>query len=77
AQASGEVRSDLAAADLAGFVVSALEGAIMLSRLNKREEPLARVLKTLRSMLDLTVAESPAIIRHSPSARRCAVGEEG
>ncbi len=76
AQASGEVRSDLAAADLAGFVVSALEGAIMLSRLNKREEPLARVLKTLRSMLDLTVAESPAIIRHSQSARRRAVGEE-
>jgi TetR/AcrR family transcriptional regulator, transcriptional repressor for nem operon len=56
AQTTGEVRRDLPAADLAGLVVSSLEGAIMLSRLHKREEPLVVVLETLRSLLALKVA---------------------
>jgi TetR/AcrR family transcriptional regulator, transcriptional repressor for nem operon len=77
AQATGEVRCDLPAADLAGFVVSALEGAIMLSRLNKREEPLAGVLNTLRSMLDLRIAESPVKTRHLPSTRKKRDGGKG
>jgi TetR/AcrR family transcriptional repressor of nem operon len=76
AQVTGEVRDDLAAADLAGFIVSALEGAIMLSRLNKDEKPLTTVLDSLRSMLELTIAEFPAPARQTSLARRqCGDGE--
>ncbi len=77
AQATGEVRGDTAPADLAGFVVSALEGAIMLSRLQKREEPLAGVLHTLRSMLKLQIARSPEQTGHRSPARTGGNGEKG
>lgn len=39
-QLVGEIRTDLTAHDLALFVVSSIEGGIMLSRLNKSDEPL-------------------------------------
>ena len=78
AQVTGEVRRDLAAADLAGFVVSALEGAIMLSRLHKQEEPLAGVLSTLRCMLTLRPDdESPAHTGQASPVSGCASGGEG
>lgn len=70
AQVTGEVRGDLAPADLAVFVVSALEGAIMMSRLHKREEPLAGVLETMRSMLELKIdEEAPGRPENCPLVR--------
>lgn len=53
AQAAGELRDDLPADTLALFVVSAIEGGIMLSRLRKAEEPLRRCLDSLRTLLQL------------------------
>ena len=53
AQAAGEIRNDLPAGVLAQFVVSSIEGGIMLARLQKKEEPLSRCLDTLRTLLEL------------------------
>lgn len=53
AQAAGQVRRDLAAAQLAELVVAAIEGAIMQARLKKTAEPLARALDALRVLLEL------------------------
>jgi TetR/AcrR family transcriptional repressor of nem operon len=53
AQDFGQVRSDLPPEQLAEFVVSAIEGGIMQSRLHKDEGPLARCLDTLRVTLAL------------------------
>lgn len=47
AQQVGQVRVDLSADQLAGHVVSALEGGIMLSRLRKEEGPLASCVECL------------------------------
>ncbi len=53
AQATGQVRQDLPAADLAELVVETLEGSIMQSRLKQAEGPLARALNALRVLLEL------------------------
>lgn len=55
AQAAGQVRRDLPAAQLAELVVIAIEGGIMQARLNKVEGPLARALDTLRVLLELRI----------------------
>jgi TetR/AcrR family transcriptional repressor of nem operon len=57
AQAVGEIRIDLPAGVLAQFVVSSIEGGIMLARLQKKEEPLSRCLDTLRTLLELKLEE--------------------
>jgi TetR/AcrR family transcriptional regulator, transcriptional repressor for nem operon len=51
AQERGEVRDDLSARVLASHVVMAIEGGIMLARLNKNEAPLKECLRSLRKML--------------------------
>jgi len=53
AQAAGQVRKDLPAAQLAELTVAALEGGVMQSRLSKQEGPLARTLETLQALLAL------------------------
>lgn len=53
AQAAGQIRNDLPADDIARFVVSSIEGGIMMARLQKEEEPLSRCLDTLRTLLEL------------------------
>ena len=55
AQACGQIRRDVSAADLAELVVGAVEGGIMQSRLQKKEGPLARALDSLRTLLELRV----------------------
>lgn len=51
AQDAGEVRSDLAADVLAGHMVAAIEGGIMLARLKKNEKPLRDALAAVRALL--------------------------
>ena len=53
AQASGQVRQDLPASDLAELVVATIEGGIMQSRLKKEEGPLKRAFDSLRVLLEL------------------------
>ena len=53
AQSRGQVRSDIRAKDLAVQVVSAVEGGIMLSRLNKSAKPLRGCLAAQRRLLQL------------------------
>jgi TetR/AcrR family transcriptional repressor of nem operon len=53
-QVAGEIRNDLAADDLASFVVSAIEGGIMLSRLKKEARPLTTCLDSLKTFLRAT-----------------------
>lgn len=53
AQKIGQVRQDLPADHLAELVVATIEGGIMQARLQKDEGPLARVLNTLRVLLEL------------------------
>ncbi len=50
-QLGGEVRADLTADDLARFMVSAIEGGIMLSRLKKEDCPLRTCLDSLKTFL--------------------------
>lgn len=52
-QSDGEIRFDLPADTLAQFVVSSIEGGIMLSRLRKEEGPLRLCLDSLRILLEL------------------------
>uniref|UniRef100_UPI0038B24F8F TetR family transcriptional regulator C-terminal domain-containing protein n=1 Tax=Geobacter argillaceus TaxID=345631 RepID=UPI0038B24F8F len=51
AQDSGEVASDLSADVLAGHMVAAIEGGIMLARLKKDEKPLRDALTAVRVLL--------------------------
>lgn len=51
AQDSEEVRSDLPADVLAGHMVAAIEGGIMLARLKKDEKPLRDALIAVRALL--------------------------
>ena len=51
AQVLGEVRNDLPADLLAGHMVAAIEGAIMLARLKKDEKPLSDALVAIRALL--------------------------
>lgn len=51
AQDSGEVASDLSADVLAGHMVAAIEGGIMLARLKKDERPLRDALTGVRTLL--------------------------
>ncbi|MEC9492083.1 TetR/AcrR family transcriptional regulator [Flexistipes sp.] len=53
AQKTGEIRSDLNSQILAGFIVSSVEGGIMLSRLEKKGAPLSQTLSALKIMLCL------------------------
>ncbi|TYB33995.1 MAG: TetR/AcrR family transcriptional regulator [Flexistipes sinusarabici] len=53
AQKTGEIRSDMDSQILAGFIVSSVEGGIMLSRLAKKGEPLSQTLSALKIMLCL------------------------
>lgn len=53
AQKSGEVASDLSADVLARHIIMALEGGIMLSRLEKTEKPLKDCIASLRAMIGL------------------------
>ncbi|MBW6511730.1 MAG: TetR family transcriptional regulator C-terminal domain-containing protein [Desulfuromonadaceae bacterium] len=53
AQASGELRQDLPADQLAELVVETIEGGIMQSRLKKEGAPLKRALDSLRVLLEL------------------------
>lgn len=53
AQKTGEIRSDLNSKILAGFIVSSVEGGIMLSRLEKKGEPLSQTISALKIMVCL------------------------
>lgn len=53
AQKTGEVSSDLPAEVLARHVIMALEGGMMLSRLEKSEKPLRDCISSLRAMIGL------------------------
>jgi TetR/AcrR family transcriptional repressor of nem operon len=53
AQQAGQVTSDITADVLARHIIMALEGGIMLSRLEKREKPLKDCLASLRIMIGL------------------------
>ncbi len=53
-QLSGEIRTDLTAHDLALFVVSSIEGGIMLSRLTKSDGPLRTCIDTLVTFFKVT-----------------------
>ena len=67
AQAAGQIRMDLPADTLAPFVVSSIEGGIMLSRLSKEEGPLRRCLDSLRTLLELKTEKEDARGRNVPS----------
>ncbi len=60
AQVAGQIRCDLSADVLAQFVVSSIEGGIMLARLQKQEEPLSRGLDSLRILLELEMGDEHA-----------------
>lgn len=53
AQKTGEIRSDLNSKILAGLIVSSVEGGIMLSRLEKKGEPLSQTISALKIMVCL------------------------
>jgi TetR/AcrR family transcriptional repressor of nem operon len=53
AQQTGQVRNDIAADELAQFVISVLEGSIMQARLYKDGRPLTDGTNTLRRLLEL------------------------
>lgn len=53
AQKTGEIRCDMDSLTLAGFIVSSVEGGIMLSRLAKKGEPLSQTIFALKIMLCL------------------------
>ena len=53
AQKTGEVTPDISADVLARHIIMALEGGIMLSRLEKNEKPLKDCLSSLRIMIGL------------------------
>ncbi len=55
AQTLGEIRRDLPPAQLAELIVATVEGGIMQARLQKDEGPLARILDSLRALLELNV----------------------
>jgi len=64
AQVDGQIRRDLPAVVLAQFVVSSVEGGIMLARLKKEEKPLSRCLDSLRVMLELKLAKEKIHAAH-------------
>lgn len=53
AQDAGRVRRDLSAANLAKHIVMSLEGATMLTRLEKNEKPLRDCIASLRTLLEM------------------------
>ncbi len=53
AQETGQVRNDIPAPELAGFVISVLEGSIMQARLFKDGRPLTEGVAALRRVLEL------------------------
>lgn len=55
AQASGEIRADLSAGELAELVVATIEGGIMQARLVKSAAPFRRSLDALRKVLELEI----------------------
>ncbi len=53
AQSAGQIRNDLPARNISNHIVTTIEGGIMLSRLEKKEDALRDCLDSLRSLLDL------------------------
>ena len=53
AQVTGQVRKDIAAGTLARHIVMAIEGGIMLTRLEKNEKPLKDCVDSLRTLIGL------------------------
>lgn len=53
AQDIGQIRDDIHYAQLAGYIVGAIEGGIMISRLKKDERPMRATIDTLRTTLEL------------------------
>jgi TetR/AcrR family transcriptional repressor of nem operon len=54
-QRRGELRSDVDCANLATLIVSTLEGSLMVSRLQRREEPLDAAVRHLEEYLESRV----------------------
>jgi len=54
-QRSGEVRRDVHSAELASLVVSTLEGSLMVSRLQRKDDPLDLACRHLEEYLETTV----------------------
>ncbi len=53
AQSAGQMRDDLSAGIVAKHIVMAIEGGIMLARLEKSEKPLKDCLTSLRKLIGL------------------------
>jgi len=62
AQVNGQIRQDLPVDVLAQFIVSAIEGGIMLARLQRKEAPLCRCLDSLRTLLELKLEKEPGYV---------------
>jgi TetR/AcrR family transcriptional repressor of nem operon len=60
ARDEGFVRKDIDAESVATVVIAALEGALMISRLQRSDQPLRRVQEHLNRYLDREVARRPA-----------------
>jgi TetR/AcrR family transcriptional regulator, transcriptional repressor for nem operon len=56
----GEVRSDVNPAKLATLIASTLEGSLMVSRLERNEEPLDLACQHLEEFIDTNVRASPS-----------------
>jgi hypothetical protein len=54
-QRRGEVRSDVDAAKLATLIASTLEGSLMMSRLQRKEEPLDLACRHLEEYLETKI----------------------
>jgi hypothetical protein len=54
-QRRGEVRADVDSAKLATLIATTLEGSIMVSRLQKKDEPLDLAVRHLEEYLDTQV----------------------
>ena len=67
AQVDGQIRQDLPANVLAQFIVSAIEGGIMLARLQKEEEPMRSCLDSLRTLLELKLEKEDGNVANKPA----------
>ena len=57
---SGEIRSNISAAQTADTIIAALEGGLVLSRLRGNREPLHHVESSLNQLLDLIASQDAA-----------------
>lgn len=58
-QASGTIRSDLNASDLANLVLSSIQGAVLLSIATRNSESMRQVATTLKKMVSVQLMETP------------------